>query len=120
MLQTCPHVAPLCLTQYAESVVVEDVAINAVLAGCAPLALSTWRGRTGLSRLPPLGRYRIEHAWADNVDINIVKLRTYAQAVYAATDCYLSEFAAANDRLALCVLTALLLSLSARHGVVAC
>jgi hypothetical protein len=101
--------------RYAEGVVVEDMTVNMVVAGSRPLALSTWRGRTGLSRLPPLGRCRSERTWADNVDINVAELRSYAQAVYAATDSYLSGFAPAPDRLTLCVLTALLLSLSARH-----
>jgi hypothetical protein len=108
---------PVATARYAEGVVIEDITVSSVLAGCRPLALSTWRGRTGLSRLPPLGRCRSERTWADNVDINVAELRTYAQAVYAATDSYLRGFAPASDRLTLCVLTALLLSLSARHGV---
>ena len=103
--------------RYAQGVVVEDMTVNIVVAGSRPLALSTWRGRTGLSRLPPLGQCRSGRTWADKVDINVAELRTYAQAVYAATDCYLSGLALAPDRLTLCVLTALLLSLSARHEV---
>jgi hypothetical protein len=46
--------APGSITRYVELVVLEDVTVQAVLAGCAPLALSTWRGRTGLLPLPPL------------------------------------------------------------------
>ena len=116
LLATWSVNASVSLTQYAESVVVEDVTVHGI-AGRAPLALSTWRGRTGLSRLPPLSRFRGERTWTDNVAINVGELRTYAQAVYAATDSFLSGFAPAPDRLTFCVLTALLLSLSARYKV---
>jgi hypothetical protein len=106
---------PVATARYAAGVVIEDITVSSLLAGRRPLALSTWRGRTGLSRLPPLRRCLRVQAWADNVDINVTQLRTYAQAVYAATDSYLSGFALAHDRLTCCVLTALLLSLSTQH-----
>src|SRR5215510_6354806 len=48
--------APRSLTSYGELVVLEDVTVQPFLAGCAPLALSTWRGRTGLRPLPTLLR----------------------------------------------------------------
>jgi len=101
--------------RYAEGVVVEDMTVNIMVGGSRPLALSTWRGRTGLSRLPPLGRCWSQRTWADDVKIDVAELRTYAHAVYAATDAYLSEFRPAPDRLTRRVLSALLLSLSARH-----
>ncbi|HLZ25076.1 MAG TPA: hypothetical protein VKQ30_23385 [Ktedonobacterales bacterium] len=100
---------------YAEGVVVEDITVNVMVGGSRPLALSTWRGRTGLSRLPPLGRCWSQRPWVDSVRINVADLRTYAHAVYAATDAYLSEFGPVPDRLTRCVLSALLLSLSAWH-----
>jgi hypothetical protein len=97
---------------YARSVFLEDVTVNSVLAGHAPLALSCWRGRTGLSRLPPLWACSATRRWARCVEIDRTKLRHYARAVHAATDAYLSTFAPALDRLTMGVLTALLVSLS--------
>jgi hypothetical protein len=102
--------------RFAEAVVIEDITVSTLLSCRKPLALSTWRGRTGLSRLPPLGRYRREQAWADSVAIDLAELRAYAQAVYAATDAYLANFAPARERLTVCVLTGLLLTLSARRS----
>lgn len=97
--------------QYARAVFLEDVAVNSVLAGCAPLALSSWRGRTGLSRLPPLGEIPGGGTWAARrVEINPVALGLYARSVHAATDAYLRSLAAAPDRLAFRVLTAVLQS----------
>jgi hypothetical protein len=97
---------------YAHSVFLEDVTVNSVVAGHAPLALSSWRGRTGLSRLPPLWACSATRRWARCVEIDRTELRLYARAVHAATDAYLGTFAPAPDRLTMCVLTALLLSLS--------
>jgi hypothetical protein len=96
--------------RYAEAVVIEDITISSLVSNRKPLALSTWRGRTGLSRLPPLGQCHPEPAWSDSVAINPTELRTYAQAVHAATDAYLSRFTPTRHRLTLCVLTALLLN----------
>jgi hypothetical protein len=102
---------PTSTARYAQLVFLEDLTVSTVLAGGTPLALSTWHGRTGLSCLPPLKRRRSQQAWADSVAIDVSELRSYAQAVYAATDAYLTGFAAAQDRLPLCVVIALLLSL---------
>lgn len=111
LLDTWAADCPRRLWGYAERVVVEDMIVNGAIAGGAPLALSTWRGRTGLSRLPPLGvRCRREEGWAETVEINDTELRNYARAVYATTDDYLSGFASASDQLTVRVLTALLLS----------
>ena len=103
---------------YARNVVLEDLTVNSVLAGCAPLALSTWRGRTGLSRLPPIGECLGARwpSWVRSVEINLAELRLYAHAVHVATDAYLTSAAVAPDRLAVCVLSALLLS-QVRGGV---
>jgi hypothetical protein len=103
---------PRLLVRYAELVVLEDVTVQTVLAGRAPLALSMWRGRTGVRPLPPLRRCWHEQNWANNVLIDPAKLQNYAQAVYAATDAFLTGSASKQDRLTVCVLTALLMSLS--------
>jgi hypothetical protein len=110
-LESWAAASPQALSRYAERVVVEDLIVNGAIVGSTPLALSSWRGRTGLSRLPPLRvRCRREERWSETVEINIAELRNYARAVYATTDDYLSGFASASDQLTLRVLTALLLS----------
>ena len=38
---------------YAHLLVVEDLAINAILKGGTPLFASSWVGKTGMSTLPP-------------------------------------------------------------------
>jgi hypothetical protein len=95
----------------------EDITVNGVLAGCAPLALSTWRGRTGLSQLPPIHRQRAHDGWVSRVDIEFHEFRNYARAVYAATDDYLGCLTPLSDRSNTCVLNALLFMLSVRCGL---
>src|SRR5260370_14421002 len=75
---------------YAQVVLCEDLSVNGVLAAGAPLALSTWAGRTGLSELPPLAGPADWRAWARRVRLDLAELRPYARAVYAATDTYLA------------------------------
>jgi hypothetical protein len=110
---------------YAQVVVHEDLSVNSVLAAGAPLAISTWAGRTGLNELPPLARPADWHAWASRVRLNLAEVRLYAQAVYAATDAYLA--ALSDDALDLAcgeqtsrLLSALLLTLAMRRGEIAC
>lgn len=111
--------------RYAQSVLCEDLCVNAVLAAGAPLALSTWAGRTGLSELPPLARSTDWRAWARRVRIDLAELRPYARAVCAATDAYLAGLPddaldpARRDGPA-CLLSALLLTLAMRRGEIAC
>lgn len=102
------------LGTHAELVWREDLTVNGVLAECAPLALSTWRRRTGLSELPPIGRLKTHSRWVERVHVDVVGLRSYARAVYAATDDYLSSLTPMLDRSNMCVLNALLLMLSTR------
>lgn len=112
---------------YAQVVVCEDLSVNGVLAVGAPLALSTWAGRTGLSELPPLAAVGPTdwHAWAHRVRIDLAALRPYAQAVYAATDAYLAALPdgtldPACHEVPACLLNALLLTLAMRRGEIAC
>lgn len=106
---------------YGQMVVCEDVSINGVLAAETPLALSTWAGRTGLSELPPLGEATEWRAWACEVRLDLAALRAYAQAVYAATDSYIAALPDAAFDLRcrdapVCLLSALMLTISMRHG----
>jgi hypothetical protein len=81
---------------YAHLVVVEDLVINGVLQGKAPLFASSWADKTGMSTPPPLPGPEVHglpswHAWSTQVDIDLKALRAYTQAVYAATDGYLAS-----------------------------
>jgi hypothetical protein len=106
---------------YGQMVVCEDVSVNGVLAAGTPLALSTWAGCTGLSELPPLGEPAEWRAWARGVRLDRAALRAYTQAVYAATDCYIADlpdeaFDLRCRDAPVCLLSALLLTVSMRHG----
>jgi len=110
---------------YVQVVVCEDLSVNGVLAARAPLALSSWAGRTGLSELPPLARSADWHPWARRVRIDLGALRPYARAVYAANDAYLANLPdealdPRNDAGSACLLTAILLTVAARRGEIAC
>ena len=83
-------IAPMA-AHYAAVLMCEDVIVNAVLGGQMPLALSTWRARTGLSELPPVACGRERHAWAARVRVDVSALRPYARAVYAATDAFFAR-----------------------------
>jgi hypothetical protein len=98
---------------YAQSVLCEDLTVNGVLAARAPLALSTWRGRTGLSELPALATPIDWAAWAVRVRLDLADFRSYARAVYAATDAYLAQ---EHTELTACLLNALLLTVCMRRG----
>jgi hypothetical protein len=80
---------------YAHILASEDFLINGMIRGGAPLAMSTWQGRTGIGELPPPG---VWDEWARRVTVDLPATRQYAQAVYAATDAYLTG--AADDDLA--------------------
>ena len=82
---------------YAHVVVAEDTIIHGLLQQRAPLAQSTWAGRTGLSEPMPApgGNWEDYGPWARRVQIDLASLRAYAQAVYAASDAYLAGLAPA-------------------------
>jgi hypothetical protein len=110
---------------YAQIVLCEDLSVNGVLAAGTPLALSTWRGRTGLSDLPPLAAPTEWRAWARRVRLDLPALRRYARAVYAATDRYLAAVPddgrdPARDETWPWILSALLLTLAMRRGEIGC
>lgn len=76
--------------RYGLVLVCEDVIVNGVLDARPPLALSTWRARTGMSELPPIVAGD-RGAWAARVRIQVSALRDYAVGVYAATDAYFAR-----------------------------
>ncbi len=73
--------------RYAHAVQGEDVLVNAVLAGGAPLMATSWAGRTGTNE--NYMEATLEKARAAKVDLSA--LRRYAQAVYAASDDYVGS-----------------------------
>jgi hypothetical protein len=125
-VQRCPAgTAASAGTCYAQIVLCEDLSVNGVLAAGAPLALSTWAGRTGLSELPAFATPTDWRAWARRVRLDLPALRPYARAVYAATDTYLAALPdealdPGRDELRPCVLSALLLTLAARRDELSC
>jgi hypothetical protein len=105
-------------------VLCEDLSVNGVLGAGKPLALSTWAGRTGLSEIPPLVGTIGWRAWAHRVRLDRNNVRAYARAVYASTDAYIAALTEdaldlTRDETPVCVLNALLLSVSMRRGEIA-
>jgi hypothetical protein len=92
---------------HAQAVLREDLTINGFIAVRKPLALSTWRGRTGCSELPRLGAPIDWRTWARRVRFDAPEFRSYAHAVFAATDAYLELD---HSRSTTCLLNALLFS----------
>ena len=74
---------------YAHVVLWEDMGIHGLLQGRQPLSSSgAWAGRTGLSEPPPLDSPGHWEEWSRRVRVDLPALRTFAQAVYQATDAY--------------------------------
>lgn len=81
---------------YAHIITSEDGTITGMIRGAAPLFASTFAGKIGLS-VPPPGPNPDQPGfpdwseWARRVEVDLVALRDYAQAVYAASDEYLGS-----------------------------
>jgi hypothetical protein len=91
-----PGIANPIAANYAHVVIGEDGAIQGMLKGGAPLFASTWAGKTGVSELPPMINPEAPgfpdwSKWGRKVKIDLVALRKYTEAVYAATVEYLSS-----------------------------
>jgi hypothetical protein len=81
-----PGVANPLAATYVHAIASEDLAINQILKGEAPLYASVWAEKTGISEVQPLTTAE----WARRVRIDLPATRRYAQAVHAATDAYLA------------------------------
>src|SRR5215472_18447459 len=66
---------PLAAT-YVHAIASEDLAINMVLKGGAPLYASEWTEKTGISEVQPLTTAE----WARRVRIDLLATRRYGQA----------------------------------------
>jgi hypothetical protein len=78
---------------YAHLVLGEDFVVNSMIQGKAPLAATTWAGKTGVSEPPPQGSEGTADwsQWAKTMRVDLSALRQYAQAVAASTDEYLAN-----------------------------
>lgn len=75
-------------SRYAHMVVSEDMMVNGLLKGSAPLFTTSWAGKTGLE--VPQAAFHTTLEWAQAVKVDLDPLNAYAQAVYANTDEYLA------------------------------
>ena len=75
------------LGQYAHIVTSEDWLVNVKAKGGAPLMATTFGGRTGFQTPPPMTGW---DEWARTEEIDLTQLRAYAQAVYQATEDFLT------------------------------
>ncbi|MGH2521747.1 MAG: DinB family protein [Anaerolineales bacterium] len=77
---------------YVHVVCSEDGVVSAFLKGGAPMFTSTWAGKTGAS----VAQWENSLEWARRVQVDLPTFRTYAQAVYAATNDYLNSVTEAD------------------------
>jgi hypothetical protein len=79
---------------YAHLVFSEDLIVHSMAQGKPTLAETTFKDTTGASSpLPPWDENwaAANTAWANSVQIDLPKLKEYAQAVYAETDAYINS-----------------------------
>ncbi|NJN66012.1 MAG: DinB family protein [Chloroflexaceae bacterium] len=80
---------------YAHIVLSQDGMLNGMIRGQAPLFVSTWAGRVGVSEPPPPPSPDSTElpdwsGWSRRVHIDLEAMQPYAQAVYASVDDYLA------------------------------
>ena len=80
---------------YVHAIMTEDIVVNILLKGGAPLFASTWAGKTGFSEPMPMpGPDWHEYAdWTRRVRVDLPDMQAYVRVVYTATDDYLSSLA---------------------------
>ena len=75
---------------YAHALYGEDMVINGMLRGSAPLIATSFAGKAGLSEPPPAPDQDFGE-WARSVQVDLSAARQYAQAVYKNTVDYVSS-----------------------------
>lgn len=73
-------------SRYAHAVTAEDVMVNSLIRGGAPMYAGDYAGKTGISE----PRFDSPLEWARSVRVDLGAARRYAQAVYANTADYLN------------------------------
>lgn len=76
-------------TRYAHAIVAEDTMTHAMLQSGAPLYTTTLAGKTGVA--DPAKAFESPLEWSRKEKVDIDALKSYAQAVYKATDDYVSK-----------------------------
>jgi hypothetical protein len=84
-----PGTANTIAATYAHVVGSEDVFVQETLLGRTPLCEGEWAGRHGVS-LPVPRRGADWLQWSRRVRVDVATARSYAAAVYAASDAYLA------------------------------
>ena len=74
--------------QYVHVLTSEDVIINAMLKGGAPLMATSFAGKIGAPSAPELFTWG---EWSRTTKVDVAAAKAYAQAVYAATAEYVSS-----------------------------
>lgn len=118
---------------YAHVLGAEDMTTHGLLRGKALLANSTWMGKIGASEPPPLGPGGDLKGWSLRAKMDLAEMRRYGQAVYRATDDYLSSIGpeelnrpidlsqfGLGPQTVLFVLTAILANASLHTGEISC
>lgn len=84
---------------YAHIAMAEDMLVNGLLKGGAPLFASSWAGKVGISEAPPAEMPGDWSKWARSVKVDLAAVQRYAGAVHEATDQYVASLSArALDR----------------------
>jgi hypothetical protein len=94
-----PGVANPLGATYAHVVCSEDIIVQGMFKGTAPLAATTWAGRTGLSEPMPMPggeTWTAYGPWTRSVKIDLAALRQYGAAVAEATDAWLAGLSEAD------------------------
>jgi DinB superfamily len=83
---------------YAHVVCSEDLVVQGMFRQVAPLAASTWAGRTGLSEpMPVPGPDWADYGpWTRRVKVDLEAVRAYALAVASETDTWLAGLSEAD------------------------
>jgi len=78
---------------YAHAVLAEDGIVHGMLQGQPPLLATSWAGRTGTDQPMPMfdAAEGSMEAWYRDVKVDLSALRQYAQAVYGASDAFISS-----------------------------
>jgi len=88
-----PGVANPLGASYAHTVISEDMMVNGMLKGSAPIFATSFAGKSGISEPPPPpGQDSAE--WNRRVQVDLSAARQYAQAVYKNTSDYLGSLSA--------------------------